>query len=269
LFMQAVKKLISSPGLNRHKLGLMGTNFEFSVVSNDAGWAVQRINSAIAEVKRVDKLLSGLGEDSQTNQINYSAGIAPVKVSGELFRLIARAIAIAEVTKGLFDITYGVPAGYSKVTLNAAECTVFLQVKEMRIYFGGIARGYAADRAKYLMQLEGVRQGNINCGSTVLSWGLPQNLEEAEPGMKDNAFAGLNIENLAAAFAMDAEVAGKSVCVVSPTAELAGALAGALMQLGATAGVQLINRLQQLACAYAVGDEVTAASRFMQVPAIA
>src|SRR5476651_1940487 len=102
--MQVVKSLISKSIVHKQNVNLMGTPFEISVVAADAYWASERVKSAVAEIKRIDKLLTTLSADSQTNLINRSAGIAPVKINGELFRLIERSLAIAELTNGAFDI---------------------------------------------------------------------------------------------------------------------------------------------------------------------
>ncbi len=90
----------------RHQTRLMGTEFEISVVGDNHAWANERINSAIAEISRIEKLLSAFGDDSEVRAINRNAGITPVKVSGEIFRLIDRALKISELTYGAFDITY-------------------------------------------------------------------------------------------------------------------------------------------------------------------
>lgn len=270
--MQAVKSLISKPEIHRHAATLMGTQFEISVVGTDAGWAIARINSAMAEIKRVDRLLTPLSEDSQINRINHSAGIEPVKVSGEIFKLIQRSLQIAELTQGAFDITYGTVNGYDKVVLNPADSTILLKEKGMRLYFGGIAKGYAADRAKYVLQLEGVSSGIINADGDLLTWGLqpdntPWTIATADPEQHDQPYADFSISNMAVATSVNRNVedrnGAKSVCVMSPSAELAGALTTPVIMLGIKVGTELINRLQQLACVFVDEYNQMFASRWM------
>ena len=86
---------------------LMGNSFEITVVADDETWAQEKINMAIAEIKRIEKLLTTFDENSQTNQINKQAGISAVKVDKEVFDLIQRSIKISTITDGAFDITYG------------------------------------------------------------------------------------------------------------------------------------------------------------------
>jgi thiamine biosynthesis lipoprotein len=173
--MLALKKIsVSNLSVFRHETRLMGTEFEISVVDDNHAWANERINSAITEISRVEKLLSAFGDDSEVNAINRNAGIKPVKVSGEIFRLIDRALKISELTYGAFDITYysadkifidsnndtpvnTIPysvtkTNYKGVAIDAANCTVFLKEKGMRISLAALSKGYAADRAKYLLQ---------------------------------------------------------------------------------------------------------------------
>ncbi|NBP70269.1 MAG: FAD:protein FMN transferase, partial [Cytophagia bacterium] len=85
---------------------LMGNRFSFTVVAEDEQWANDRIQQAINEVVRIEKLLTTFDEDSQTNQINRSAGITSVCVDEEVFDLIERSIKISELTQGAFDLTY-------------------------------------------------------------------------------------------------------------------------------------------------------------------
>jgi len=76
--MLALKKVISNNStIYRREVMLMGNKFEISVVGNDPIWAGERINSAIAEINRVEKLLSTFGEESAVNTINRNAGIKP------------------------------------------------------------------------------------------------------------------------------------------------------------------------------------------------
>ncbi|QKJ31622.1 FAD:protein FMN transferase [Mucilaginibacter mali] len=269
--MQVVKSIVSS-FVHKKNVSLMGTPFEISVVATDAVWAQERVNSAIAEIKRVDKLLTTLSKDSQANLINHNAGIAPVKVSGELYKLIDRSLKIAELTQGAFDITYGTNLSYLKVELNAAENTIFLTEKSMRIYFGGIAKGYAADRAKYILQMEGVSSGVINAAGDLITWGLQPDgrqwtIGDADPEQNMKPYADFNISNMAVATSVkrdeDTAVDAKSVCVMSTSAELAGAMTTPVIMLGIKVGTELVNRLQQLACVFVDEYNQMFTSKFM------
>ncbi len=85
----------------------MGNRFTISVVGEEKVWAETQIDAAIAEISRIEKLLTTFSDDSQTNQINQNAGIKPIKVDREVFDLIQRSLRISSLTDGAFDISYG------------------------------------------------------------------------------------------------------------------------------------------------------------------
>ena len=291
--MLAIRTLTHKSIIYRRDLRLMGDRFEISVVGSDPNWADERIEDAIAEISRVDKLLSTFGDDSTINEINRNAGIKPVKTNGEIFRLIDRSLQIAELTYGTFDITYFIAdkdatvydtpikttqktvVGYKNVVLDAKTQTVFLKEKGMRIGFAANSKGYAADRAKYILQLKGVSSGVINAGGDLLTWGSqpdnePWTIATADPSQKGLPHAGIDISNMAIATSVNAEKYKaitnkkllnsinpkkgfpvsviKSVSIMSTVAELADALASPVMSIGINAGLYLINQLNQIAC---------------------
>ncbi|PJJ80316.1 FAD:protein FMN transferase [Mucilaginibacter auburnensis] len=271
-----------------HETRLMGSNFEISVVGENHAVANQRINSAIAEINRVEKLLTTFGEDSEINLINRNAGMQPVKVSGEIFRLIERSLKIAELTYGTFDITYysadkifidsnnsaplaTIPysvtkTNYQAVVVDPYACTVFLKEKGMRISLAAIAKGYAADRAKYLLQMEGVSSGVITFDGDILTWGIQPDLEPwtaatALSGFNNQQLANLDISNMALATAVNKQKPAKvnngggfmvsaieNIYVLSPSAEFSSALTSPLMAMGINAGLYLMNKLNQVSC---------------------
>ena len=189
--MLAIKALIQKSIIFRRELRSMGNRFEISVVGDDLQWAEERINDAVTEISRVEKLLSVFNEDSAVNEINRNAGISAVKVDAETFRLVERSLEISELTHGAFDITYHSPdksfvsqddervnatdsrINYQDVILDARAQTVFLKKKDMRIGFGANSKGYAADRARYVLMMQDVRSGVINADGDLIAWGAP------------------------------------------------------------------------------------------------
>jgi thiamine biosynthesis lipoprotein len=287
--------------VHKRVLKLMGNRFEITVVSDDASWAEERIDDAVAEISRIEKLLTTFSETSQTAAINRMAGIQPVKVDKEVFDLIHRSLKISSLTQGAFDITYGsidkslwnfdvtmtsLPSketakemvrliNYRNVILSEKECTVFLKEKGMRIGFGGIGKGYAADKAKILLQLKGVESGVVNASGDLVTWGRqpdgkPWTVGIANPYAKFQPFSYLDISNMAIATSGNYEkyavingkkyshtidpktglpVSGiKSVTIICPNAELADAMATPVMVMGVTAGLNLVNQMKKIAC---------------------
>ncbi|NOW94396.1 FAD:protein FMN transferase [Mucilaginibacter sp. SG564] len=298
--MLAVKTLTNNLTTYKRSVRLMGDKFEISVVGNDPLLADEQIDIAINEINRVEKLLSAFSEDSHINQINRNAGIEPVKANAEIFRLIDRALQISELTHGAFDITYFTGTtytgddtaltenadvkiapspvmltNYKNVVVDATKQTVFLKEKGMRIGFGANSKGYAADRAKYILQMNGVSSGVINAGGDLLTWGTqpnqkPWTVAAADPEQRKQPFAHLDISNMAFATSINAEkyasISNKkfvsvmtakkgfpvseitSVSIISPTAELSDAMASPLINIGVNAGLYMINQLNQIAC---------------------
>lgn len=280
---------------------LMGNHFEITVVGTDQQWADDRIDAAIGEIRRIEKLLTTFDESSQVNAINAEAGIAPVSVDREVFELIQRSLKISTVTDGAFDITYGsldkrlwnfdrtmqeLPdaetarkmvklINYHHVLLDEKACTVMLKEKGMRIGFGGIGKGYAADRAKDLLLQQGVQSGIVNASGDLTAWGVdaegkPWKVGIADPDHADRPFSYLPVNNMAVATSGNYEkfvvidgkkyshtinpktglpVTGiKSVTIIAPNAELADAMTTPVMIRGIKAGLGMINQINGLGC---------------------
>ncbi|MAC64741.1 MAG: thiamine biosynthesis protein ApbE [Flavobacteriaceae bacterium] len=284
----------------KRTLKLMGSRFDITVVAKDSTAANSDIDMAVAEITRIEKRISSWDPNSETSLVNTNAGIKPVKVSQELFDLIKRAIGISKLTDGAFDITYAsmdkiwkfdgsmtrMPAeedikssvskvGYQNIILNEAEHTVFLKLPGMKIGFGAIGKGYAADRAKDLLQSKGVIAGIINASGDMNTWGKQVNGEDwkvaiTNPMDKNKAFALLPIKNEAVVTSGDYEKFVEfngtryahiinprtgypatgiiSVTVFAPKAELADALATSVFVMGKEVGLNRINQLPKVEC---------------------
>jgi len=289
-----------APSLSKKVLKLMGNRFEITVVGDDRLWADKRIDDAVEEIKRIEKLFTTFDESSQTNLINRNAGIAPVKVDREVYDLIERSKKISTLTQGAFDITYGsidkrlwnfdktmtsLPdaqtakklvrlINYRNVILDEKNCSVFLKEKGMRIGFGGIGKGYAAEKAKSLLQQKGVKSGIINAAGDLTAWGhqpngKPWTIGIADPDTKRQAFSFLEITNTSIATSGNYEkfvlidgkkyshtidpktglpVRGiKSVTIICPNAEIADAMATPVMIMGIKTGLDMLNQIKGIA----------------------
>ncbi len=283
-----------------HKtLRLMGNRFQLSVVGDDEKWAYDCIDAGITEIQRIEKLLTTFNEESETALINRNAGMNPVCVSRETFDIIERSIRISRITQGAFDITYGsvdkslwnfdtnmnsLPdvatakkmarlINYKNIELNKSKFSVKLREKGMRIGFGGIGKGYAAERAKFAMKEKGVKSGIVNASGDMTTWGFqpggdPWTIGIADPDSKGKVFSYMNITDMAVATSGNYEkfilvngrkyshtinpktglpVRGiKSVTIFSPNAEIADAMATPVMIMGIAAGLDMINQINNL-----------------------
>ncbi|MDG1571251.1 FAD:protein FMN transferase [Robiginitalea sp. M366] len=274
---------------------LMGSRFEITVVASDSLQAAAWTDQAIAEITRIEKLISSWDPNSQTSEINRQAGISPVRVNEELFALIQRSLGISRLTDGAFDISYASmdriwkfdgsmkampPAdavaasvarvGYQKIQLDPKTYSVFLQEPGMKIGFGGIGKGYAADRAKALLMAAGAPAGIINASGDLTTWGIPPGgkpwqVAITNPMDKTHAYGVVPVENRAVVTSGDYEkyvtLDGKrythiidprtgypsrgilSVTIFAPKAELADALATSVFVMGLEAGLDRIEQL--------------------------
>jgi thiamine biosynthesis lipoprotein len=189
---------ISSFGqiIHKRKLILLTSPFEMTVVAKDTVEANQYIDLAIAEVKRVENLVSDWKPETQISHVNQNAGIQPVKVDDEVFQLVKRSIKISKLTDGAFDISYAsmdkiwkfdgsmkeMPTpeaikksvekvGYQKIILDEKEKTIFLRDKGMKLGLGGIAQSFIADNIRDLLKSKGCTSGIANVSGDIAAWG--------------------------------------------------------------------------------------------------
>ena len=279
---------------------LMGSDFEITIVDNDQTNAENMINIAIEEISRIEKLISSWDKNSQTSLINLNAGVKPVKIDLELFELISRSIKVSNLSQGAFDISYAsmdkvwyfdrkmteFPSiekikksvskiGYKNIVLNKEDTTVFLRLKGMKIGFGAIGKGYAADRAKEILIKNNVKSGIINASGDLTAWGLKPSGKDwmvaiVNPINKDKVFSWLTIKNKSIVTSGNYEkfinLDGKkyshiidprtgyptegilSVTIITDKAELADALATSVFVLGVDIGLNMINQLNGVDC---------------------
>ncbi|HRZ42758.1 MAG TPA: FAD:protein FMN transferase [Bacteroidales bacterium] len=186
----------------RHRtetLLLMGSRFEITPYSPSDSLNEAAIAAAIAEIRRIETLISEWIPESKISEVNRNSGIRPVQVSGELLGLIKRCIKVSELTDGAFDITWASARGiwrfdgsmtslpdpavidsvlpyinYRNILINESDSSIFLVKKGMAIGLGAIGKGYAANCARNVMQKMGVSNGIVIAGGDLITWGHPE-----------------------------------------------------------------------------------------------
>lgn len=276
----------------------MGSAFDLTLVAKNQTEADRLIEAAIAEIDRIERLISSWDQASETTLVNRMAGKQPVKVSKELYDLVFRAKAIAQLTDGAFDPTYAsvdkiwtfdgrsiqqpkaeiisatvAKIGFEKLVFDPLENSLYLPLQGMKIGFGAIGKGYAADRVKSLLQKQGVTAGIVNASGDMSAWGSQPNGKTWQVGLvnpknKEKVFAWFPISNQAVVTSGDYEkflmIDNKrhghiinpktgypsqgviSCTVFAPKAELADALSTALFVMGVETGIDFINQLNQV-----------------------
>lgn len=158
----------------------MATYISITVVSNDPALAQEAIDAAFGEIRELEKTLSFWTEDSEVARINATAGKGTaVKVSLTTLEVVNLSLNVARTTDGAFDPTIGplmrlwdyrsqkIPeAGkiakalslvdYTKVMVDPEASSVRLTDPMMSFDTGGIAKGYATDRAVAVLRRHGI-----------------------------------------------------------------------------------------------------------------
>lgn len=296
---------------------LMGTRFEITAVASNTRFADEGIEVGINEIQRIEKLISSWDEHSQTSEINKNAGIHPVKVDKELYDLISRSLRVSNLTNGAFDISFAsvgrlwkfdgsmkeppsqqaieasvAKINYQNIILNPEETTVFLKEKGMKIGFGGIGKGYAAEQAKSVMRTMGIQAGVVNAAGDLTTWGRQEDgniwdVAIARPDKSRQILGWLQADessvvtsgNYEKFFMHDGKryshiidprtgyptTGIKSATIVCSNAELADALATTMFVMGKDDGIALINQLKGIECLLITDDDKLVTSNNLNI----
>lgn len=287
----------SAQVLRKQTTTLMGTRWEISVVAQDSALAAQHIDTVIAEVSRIERLISDWKPESQISQVNSNAGIRAIKVDREVYALTQRALQLSKLTNGAFDISFAAmdriwkfdgsmtempsaeqirksveKVGYQHIVLDSVNCTIFLKLKGMKIGFGSIGKGYAADKGRELLLKKGIKSGIVNGSGDMSSWGTqpngkPWNIGITNP-MDNNklikiiplsdasvvtsgsyekfvTFNGIRYAHIINPLTGYPATGLTSVTVFGPSAELANGFSTAMMVLGQEAAIRLLENFPE------------------------
>jgi thiamine biosynthesis lipoprotein len=197
LFARSSVRADDAPALHKTERRLMGTIWVVTLVGDDAAKAREAADRALDEVARLEQSLSEWRSDSDISHVNQQAGIAPVEVGPELIACVRASLEVARWSGGAFDISWAALRGlwdfsadsqhipptkervkallplwnYKNIVLDEAKRTVFLKKKGMQIGLGGVAKGYALDRAGELLIEAGFPNFLIYGGGQVLAHG--------------------------------------------------------------------------------------------------
>lgn len=285
--------------LVRRGFQAMGTEVSFAVLSDDDEGAVRAITAAFDEIKRIENLMTTWRDDSEVSRINQQAGVAPVQVSPETLEVIEAAQQSAKRSGGAFDITFYAMRGlwkfdedlepkvppaaaikkrlalidYRKLIVDHDKRTVFLSSPGMAINLGGIAKGYAVDRAVAILRRAGFNDAIVQAGGDLMCAGskngAPWVTGIRDPrGARSDVFAKMMLINHAFSTAGDYErffvLGGKryhhiidpktgypatrsrSVTIYAPSALLADAVDDAVFILGWQKGFEMIDKLDDV-----------------------
>ena len=166
----------------------MGTIIQITVLDSNKQTAQKAIDLAFQEINRVGNLFYKGNPESPIYKFNHRTDKS-VKMPKEVFDLIVRADQISQKTQGGFDMTiekllplYNFDGdslrppqkslvdsllqyvGYKKLEFNSSTNTITSQKNGLDLATGGNAKGYAVDRAIYILDSLGVSGALVNAG---------------------------------------------------------------------------------------------------------
>src|SRR5882762_763939 len=166
---------------------IMGTRVYVQLWAEDPLKGNAAIDALMADMRRIDALMSHYKPDSQLSQINAHANSEAVQVDKELFDLIKLSTHYSQITEGAFDITYAsvgylydyprhihpteeqikksLPAvNWRNMLFDEQHHSVRFEHPGMRIDLGGIGKGYAVDRGIAILQARGIQHAVVTAG---------------------------------------------------------------------------------------------------------
>ena len=282
----------------------MGTVVDVEVWHEEPSIALSAIEKVFEEMHRIDRQFSPHKSDSQLSYVNQYAAAKDVSLDAETFFIISKAKQISILTKGAFDVTFA-SVGFLYDFRNRIKPTFkqraqslsaidyrHIQLKEdlksvrflnsaVKIDLGGIAKGYACDRAVLLLMQLGIKHAMVSAGgdSKLLGDRLdrPWMIGIKNP-RGENTILSIPIEDVAISTSGDYERFFddngvryhhiidpsngdsarelRSVTIIANEGVLSDGLSTGVFVLGLEAGLALINRLEGVSAILidAVGD---------------
>ena len=219
----------------------MGTHLVLAAFTSDAfdeAALKAKFEKAIAEIRRLEGLMTTWRDDSEISKVNAGAGKEAVTVSPETLSVIEKSVWMSEHSEGVFDITFEAMHGlwkfdqdleekippraaverarrlidYKQIKIDHEKRTVKLAKKGMRMSLGGIAKGYAVDAASHVLEAEGLTSYFVQAGGDLFVRGRKPDGSAWKVGVRDprgkdegDYFAMLEVEDHAFSTAGDYE----------------------------------------------------------------
>ena len=175
-----------SASWHRLQFETMGTRAYIELWSDNSVQAQQLISDVQAEFERINQLMSPYIESSELSLLNREAAQHKVAVSAEMYALLQRAKAISAQSHGAFDITFASVGFYYDYRAHKKPDAALLQqarqyvnyqsvelLKDRQVRYaqpgvkvdlGGIAKGYAVERAIGILAAQGIEHGLVTAG---------------------------------------------------------------------------------------------------------
>lgn len=279
----------------------MGTHVAlraYTTPAVDANGVRAAFRAALGEIERLEGLMTTWREDSDVSKVNAKAGILPVVVSPETLEVVEKSIHTSEISEGTFDITFESLHGlwkfdedldphppsdadvkaklslvdFHRVKVDHAARTIFIDKAGTKIGLGGIAKGYAVDKAAAILLSRGLTSFFVQAGGDLYTHGNKADGTPWMAGVRDprgpetQSIAIMPVVDHAFSTAGDYErsyligtkryhhiidprtgqpaTASRSVTIYAPTAFEADALDDAVFILGPQKGMKLVDSIK-------------------------
>ena len=279
----------------------MGTRFTIALYATNEATASRAATAAFRRIGRLDAMLSDYRDDSELTLLSRASGGPAQRVGDDLFEVLSRAQEWSRRTEGAFDVTIGpvvrqwrrarrlkrlptqrqiesalARSGYRKLRLNGESRTAELLQPGMLLDLGGIAKGYACDRALDVLKEHGIDAALVDGGGDVSMSGPPPGKEgwtirlasaDSTPGadppnllLSDRAVATsgdteqfVEFDGVRYSHIVDPRTGlgltdRVQVTVIAANGADADALASALSVMGPRRGIALIDHIPESAC---------------------
>jgi len=192
----------------------MGTHIVLAAYTSDAldEPALRgKLGKALAEIRRLEGLMTTWRDDSEISRVNAAAGKKAVAVSAETLAVIEKSVWMSARSEGVFDITFEAMHGlwkfdqdleekipdrakvdaarrlidWRKIEIDHEARTVKLQKAGMRMSLGGIAKGYAVDAAARVLSAEGLDAFFVQGGGDLFVRGKKPDGSPFRVGVRD------------------------------------------------------------------------------------
>jgi thiamine biosynthesis lipoprotein len=275
---------------------VMGTLARVVVVTPNRDRGLNAIRRAFECIDNIESLMSDFKPDSQLSQVNQRAFLEPVAVEDDLFEVLTASVEYSRLSEGAFDVPIGpvvqlwrvekqtgVPpslealakakeaVGWKNLILDPSTKTVRFAREGMHLDLGGIAKGFAVDKAIDVLQQAGMAGGMVDIGGNIRCFGKAANralhwqIGLQDPRHDQNILMTLNMDGRAVATSGDyrryAVVNGQklshiinpataqssqtlsSVTIIAASAMQADALSTAVTVLEEENGLELIETI--------------------------
>jgi FAD:protein FMN transferase len=127
------------------------------------------LDAGFAAIEKTQRLMSFFNEASDVSRINRDAFARPVRVHPWTCRVLRAGIEFAERSNGAFDFTIRGKGSWCDVVLEPNDAVRFR--RKIIIDLGGIAKGFAVDRAVEALRRAGLTSGVVNAGGDIRAFG--------------------------------------------------------------------------------------------------